>query len=126
MAYILLLDDDAEFHDIVVQALRVDGHSVLGLTDGSRVEQTLRATPIDLVITDVVMPGRDGIEIIMSLRKSHPQLPIIAMSGDPNRTSLYLKIAENLGAVRTLRKPFNLQDLRNVIREIETGARGGG
>lgn len=65
----------------------------------------------DLVITDLVMPEKDGIEIVMELRKTQPDLPIIAMSGQSSHSPLYLGMAKNRGAQRTLAKPFSIETL---------------
>ena len=65
----------------------------------------------DLVITDLVMPEKDGIEIVMELRKTQPDLPSIAMSGQSSHSPLYLGMAKNRGAQRTLAKPFSIETL---------------
>jgi CheY-like chemotaxis protein len=86
--------------------------------DGRRVAEILAEKRIDLVITDVVMPERDGIETLTALRYSHPRLPVIAISGDlPLNLHLYLTIAEKLGASRVLAKPFTTQVLVAAARE---------
>jgi CheY-like chemotaxis protein len=78
----------------------------------------LRARRIDLVITDVSMPERDGLETMSDLRQSHPQLPVIAISGDvPLNRDLFLEIAAKLGASRVLAKPFRIDELIAAARE---------
>jgi CheY-like chemotaxis protein len=73
---------------------------------------------IDLLVTDIVMPERDGFETIAALRQSHPQLPVIAMSGNaPMTMDLYLNIAKKLGAFRVLNKPFRPDQLLVAARE---------
>jgi CheY-like chemotaxis protein len=80
--------------------------------DGRRVGKILAERRIDLVITDLVMPERDGLETMTELRYSHPKLPVIAMSGDmPLNRDLYLRLAEKLGAARVLAKPFKPAEL---------------
>jgi DNA-binding NtrC family response regulator len=127
MATILLLDDNEAFRATVSVALAMAGHKVVEAGDGTRLAALMDAHPFDLVITDLVMPNRDGVETIMALRDSHPRLPVIAMSGDaPTRAKLYLGIAQKLGAVRTLQKPFDADTLHSAIRAalgVESGAR---
>lgn len=83
----------------------------------------LAAHPVDLVITDVVMPDQDGLEIVMHLRKTHPHLPILLMSGDaPRHAAHYLEVGEKLGATRTLLKPFSIRTLLDTVTEV-LGAR---
>ena len=78
-----------------------------------------RAAPTDLVITDLVMPNREGLETISALKREYPKLGIIAMSGGIALDSpLYLKLAGSLGAMRTLQKPFDLPTLLTAIKEV--------
>ena len=77
---------------------------------------------IDLLITDIVMSEQDGLEVLMQVRKSHPRLQVIMMSGEaPRHAPLYLSIGEKLGATRTLLKPFSMQTLLEVVREVLHG-----
>lgn len=119
MASILLLEDDDNLRTMLVEVLQAGGHKVVADRDGRRVQEVLRVAPVDLVITDVVMPDCDGIETILRLRQSHPLLPVVAISGDVSRhATLYLGIAEKLGAVRTLQKPFGVDAFMGVVREV--------
>ena len=119
MASILLLEDEDNLRAMLVEILHAAGHQVVADRDGRRVQEVLRLAPVDLVITDVVMPNCDGIETILGLRKSHPRIPVIAISGDVSRHApLYLNIAEKLGAVRTLQKPFGVEVFLGMVREV--------
>lgn len=92
--------------------------------DGSEGVACFRAEQFDLVITDLIMPKKEGIETITDLRRECPGLPIIAISGDLKNSSLYLNLAKQIGATRTLLKPFAIAELRRAVDEIltETGA----
>lgn len=74
----------------------------------------------DIVVTDIVMPGVDGIELLLNLRKINPEIRVIAMSGgNTGHASTYLKMAENLGANLILNKPFKLSELLLQIQKLE-------
>jgi DNA-binding response OmpR family regulator len=114
---VLLLEDNEAYRTLLAEVLTVAGFEVVAVPDGRRVAQILRERPIDLVITDLVMPERDGIETITDLHYSHPRLPVIAISGDvPLNRDLYLSIAEKLGASRVLAKPFKMDELIAAAR----------
>jgi DNA-binding response OmpR family regulator len=120
---ILLIEDDDLFRDALGNALIERGYTVTQACDGEEGLRLFRVEPTDLVLTDLVMPNKEGIEIIAQLRRSHPQLGIIAMSGGlAQDASLYLKIAGALGANRVLRKPFDLPALLTAIEEVLAGS----
>lgn len=112
---ILVVEDD----DAVRQSLRIllegEGFQVIGAPDGERVVQTVRDQAIDLVITDILMPQREGLETIQALRKHDRQLPIIAISGAAHLE--YLVAAQQFGARRTFQKPFEAAALVRAVRE---------
>ncbi len=118
MASILLIDDDTSLREIIAMILEHAGHAVRQASDGSRGVALFRAAPADLVITDLIMPGQEGIQTIVELRREHPKLPIIAISGGLLNSELYLKLASKLGAHRTLAKPFSGDELLKAIDEI--------
>jgi len=102
----------------MTEFLTMSGFEVCACPDGRKVTSILAERPIDLVITDLVMPERDGLETITDLRYSHPKLPIIAISGDvPLNRNLYLTLAEKLGACRVLAKPFKIGELVAAAHE---------
>jgi len=117
MSRLLLIDDDAAHREILAIALAHAGHTVVQAVDGRHGADLFRVEPADLVITDVVMPNREGLETIAALRRDWPALPIIAMSGDI-RAHLYLGMAAKLGAQRTLAKPFATETLLRLINEL--------
>jgi CheY-like chemotaxis protein len=115
---VLLLEDNADYRALLTEVLTLSGFEVYAAPDGRRVDEMLRARRIDLVITDVSMPERDGLETMSDLRQSHPQLPVIAISGDvPLNRDLFLEIAAKLGASRVLAKPFRIDELIAAARE---------
>jgi CheY-like chemotaxis protein len=117
MAHILLIDDDEQFRTMLVQMLRQDNHQVTVACDG---EEGLRlagqVTP-DLIITDILMPNKDGIETIMDLNRDGRKIPIIAISGGRRILSadFNLQSASMIGAKVTLAKPFDRAALRLAI-----------
>jgi CheY-like chemotaxis protein len=116
MANILVIDDDDIFRDVLVSALKHAGHSVREATNGVEGLRMFHEQPAELVITDIVMPEKEGLDTIRDLRREFPQARIIAMSGglahDPR---LYLHMAEKFGAAAVLAKPFNLDELARTV-----------
>jgi CheY-like chemotaxis protein len=119
MSRIVVVDDDLKVLRAVAAYLRGLGHDVRTATDGLEATAALSEAPADLVVTDINMPGMDGIEIITSLRDAASDTPIIAMSGGGLFDgAMLLDSAEALGADRTLGKPFDLEDLRRAVDEL--------
>src|SRR6185369_2584061 len=87
---LLLIDDDPILREVLAMALVQAGYTVVHAESGRQGTALFRATPADLVITDLVMPDREGIETIVTLHRERPDLPIIAMSGGAVRSPLYL------------------------------------
>lgn len=115
MPHLLLIDDDGLFREILAAALVRAGHVVVQAENGRQGAEFFRKAPADLVITDLVMPDREGIEMIAALRRDWPTLPIIAMSGG---SPVYLTLAARLGAQRTLAKPFAPPLLLRAIDDL--------
>jgi CheY-like chemotaxis protein len=104
MASILVVEDSDDLRRAVGEILEQAGHEVVLAESGKKAVQLCQEKTFDLVITDLAMPDMDGLELIRSLRTSHPELPVLAMSG--TFTGQFMKIATTLGAVGTLEKPF--------------------
>jgi len=120
MARILIIDDDDQFRKMSRKMLEKAGYSdIEEAANGSIGMKLFRQHPFDIVITDLIMPDKEGIEMITELRRDYPGIKIIAMSGggrvDPQN---YLEIAKYLGASRTLAKPFKDSDLIHVVQEL--------
>ena len=123
MADILIIDDDPQIRRLISRILRGAGHTVREATDGrSGLELFSQALPT-MVITDIVMPDKEGIETIRDLRGKDRSIPILAISGDG--APIYLLAANKLGATATLEKPFGADELLAVVEEL-LGARPGG
>lgn len=127
MASILLIDDDDLFRDVLAGALAAAGHDVRQAANGAEGLRLFRQAKADVVITDIVMPEKEGLGTIMELRQSHPEARVIAMSGglahDPK---LYLHMAEKFGASAVLAKPFHLSELMKAVEEAVKKGEGSG
>jgi two-component system nitrogen regulation response regulator NtrX len=110
MADILVIDGDARYRTSIAQTLADKGHQVRQAEDGTQGLALCRRMRPALMITAIVMPEMDGIELIRSLSREMPDLPILAISGAVNAL-LYLRIATALGAAAALRKPFSADEL---------------
>jgi DNA-binding NtrC family response regulator len=116
MARILVIDDDEQIRGVLRKALEMEGHEVLEAGHGREALRLHRATPAELVITDIIMPEQDGLEVIMALRREAPDLKVIAMSGGGHLVQTEaLDMAEPLGAFATLRKPFQLATMLETV-----------
>jgi CheY-like chemotaxis protein len=122
MARILLVEDDDQLRTMLKLLLAGFGHEVWEAPNGSRVNDMHQQQSFDLVITDLGMPDKEGLEVIMGLRRIDQNVPIIAMSGmGQGRAEEYLAIAQKLGAQLTLSKPFcNQEFLEAVCLALET------
>lgn len=114
---VLVVDDEEALREIFVDGLQPVGFRAMLACDEAHAFKVLAKERVDLLITDILMPEVDGMELIMQARKAHPRLKVLAMSGG-GRTSaeVLINIARHLGVQRTLEKPF---DLAILLREIE-------
>ena len=123
MARILIVDDNDDIRSMLELILRREGFDVASARDGEQALALFAERAADIVITDLFMPERDGIETIVALRDRYPEAKIIAMSGwQSQRGPDYLAVAREIGAVGTLRKPFEPRELLRLVRRI--GAEG--
>lgn len=119
MAKILVIDDDASVNDLVARMLRSAGHDVRTASDGAAALRMLEEQSADIVVTDIYMPGMDGIEFTIRLGRLKVKPRLIAMSGGGYRDKGdLLQMAESLGAARTLTKPFELEALLAAVTEV--------
>src|SRR5215831_6229232 len=117
MARVLVIDDDRVFTTLVAEALAAAGHRVDVAADGRQGLVAVRTTRFDAVVTDIIMPDQEGIETIRLIRRSEPELPILAMSGGGLRLSIdLLQMARAIGADDTIPKPFLPSEL---VRRVE-------
>jgi len=119
MAKILIIEDDNSFRNVLVQMLEKAGFEVFQAENGNQAIKHCESENPDLVLTDIIMPDKEGLETIQELLSICPALKIIAMSGGgrfgPNS---YLPLAQKLGAKKTLQKPFMREELLNAITEV--------
>jgi len=113
MALILVVDDDPGVVVSVCAILHSRGHETVAVSDGEQALAALGAGNFDLVVTDVWMPGLDGVEILKKLRRSHPGLPVIVLTGGSTGAPLAYgaSLAAAFGATAILYKPFEKEDL---------------
>jgi DNA-binding NtrC family response regulator len=101
---------------MLIQMVTLQGHNVTSAENGRVAEKLLKETDFDLVITDIIMPEKEGLETIIQIHKQHPAKPIIAMSGGARiEPEEYLDLAKRFGARYTFVKPFNRQDMIEAI-----------
>jgi DNA-binding response OmpR family regulator len=116
MKRILLIEDDENLRKMLRLSLEDYGYAVTEACDGKQGLASYRASPADLVLTDLVMPEKEGLETIQDLRKSHPSVKIIAMSGGSRQNAgENLKMARLLGASALIAKPFEVSKLVETI-----------
>lgn len=119
MAKILIVEDDSAVRDLMRVWLDGDAHDVTEAADGAAAIREVGAASFDLVVTDIVMPEMEGTEMIMNLRRTSPNLKIIAVSGGGAfGGNSYLDVAGKLGANRTLAKPLLRMDFLSVVNEV--------
>src|SRR2546425_689679 len=119
VARILVMDDDALLRGALRVVLEAAGYEVIEAADGDAGLRLQREQGADLVLVDIFMPERDGLEVIRALRAEFPQPKIVAVSGGGRTGQIeVLRAAAALGAARTLLKPFQPRDLLKAIREL--------
>ena len=119
MERILIIDDEPQIRSMLRLMLERDGYEVVEAPDGIEGIRVYRQNPADLIITDLIMPNKDGIGMIIDLKKEFPDVKIIAMSGGGlNKPEGYLKGAKKLGAARTLTKPIDREEMLRAVKNI--------
>jgi DNA-binding response OmpR family regulator len=119
MARILIIDDEAMIRDLLVNILGREGFETVTASGGKDGIKIHRENPADLIITDLIMPKKDGLETIMELRRDFQDVKIIAMSGGVEIGSeTFLQIAKTMGAIETIAKPFYRKELLKTVQEL--------
>jgi CheY-like chemotaxis protein len=119
MARILVVDDEPDILVILDRMLRRAEHETVLASNGKEAIKRLEESPVDAVITDLIMPDGEGIETIAAIRKRWPGVKIIAMSGGGRQSPVaYLAVAATLGADATLAKPFERADLVETLNRV--------
>lgn len=114
----MVIDDEEVVRNSVSFLLRDAGYETETAADGHEGLEIARLRPVDLVITDMVMPEREGVITILDLRRDLPVVKIIAMSGYGEQPENGLKMAARFGAHRTLTKPFQREELLSLVAEL--------
>ena len=121
----LVIDDDELVREAIVAILKSVNLDVIAACDGKEGMQIFESNPTDLVITDIVMPNKEGLETILELRSRDSDVKILAISGGGQVAGpKYLQLAEKMGADRTLPKPFTPKEVLTIVTELlqELGA----
>jgi len=118
MARILIVDDDRHVREMLQQMLEKEGYKIETAVDGNEAIRKFRQNPPDLVVTDIVMPDKEGLEIIRLFVSERPETKVIAISGGAFNIEARntLKIAKALGAFETLTKPLRRGDLVSAVK----------
>jgi len=123
MAHILLVDDEQLVVDTLRAAIQSKGHTVETASNGLQGISKYSDTRFDLVITDIIMPDKEGIGMILEMRRETPDVKIIAISGGDRTGNIeFLKMAAKLGAAATLKKPIHLAEFFQVLEACLAGS----
>lgn len=118
MARVLVIDDEELARFTVREILETAGHEVIEARDGVEGLALQRAQRCDLVVTDIIMPRKEGVEMIIEMKQEQPGLKIVAISGGGRTRNLdFLKLAKEFGADKVLAKPFSADELVATVRE---------
>ena len=126
MKRILVIDDDEMIRIVFERFLKGQGYAVDCAADGKEGLRLLEVQSPDLVITDIMMPDTDGLEVVLSMRENHPEIPVIAISGGMTVAPMdFLPMVKKFGAVKVFYKPVELGDLLEGVRELIGGGEEG-
>jgi DNA-binding response OmpR family regulator len=114
VATFLIIDDDPDMREILTTVLEADGHTVVATNGGRAGLAAIGQQPVNIIITDIVMPDIEGIELIRKLRKLDRGAKIVAISAAPD----YLEMARDLGADEVMAKPIGIAPLRALVARL--------
>ncbi|MBW1742583.1 MAG: response regulator [Deltaproteobacteria bacterium] len=116
---VVVIDDNAEIRRVIELKLRTQGYKVITAANGKEGLNLIKSKQPDVVITDIVMPEKEGIEVITEVRRDFPNVKIIAMSGGgligPHE---YLSWTKMMGVQRTFTKPFAINEILEAVNEL--------
>lgn len=119
MKKILVIDDERQIRILLQRVLEQAKFEVLLAANGDEGAKTQKLDPSDLVITDLIMPGKEGIELIQDFKKKYPNTPIIAMSGGGIADAEgYLTMAKMMGAAAVIEKPVRKKTLLETVNGV--------
>ena len=119
MARILIIDDNAQLRSMLNVMLTQAGHEIVEASGGTEGVRLYREQPADLVVVDILMPEKGGLETIVELKKDFPKAKMIGISGGfQKKTDANNSLADLLGVDRTLSKPFGSEELLKAVREV--------
>ncbi len=119
MGKILIIDDEPYILLMLKKMLEKAGHEVYLASNGREGMALFEKASADLVITDIIMPDKEGLELILEMKKQRPALKIIAMSGGGRISpESYLECAKHFGAEKVFQKPFSQKDLISAVKEL--------
>ena len=118
MPHVLVIDDDDPVREMLRMTLERNGYEVRTAEDGEKGLRLMRQQAPDLVVIDIVMPNKEGLETIPELRRDFPGVKIIGISGAGEGPGSYLATAKHLGASRTFSKPLNIPQFLDAVREL--------
>lgn len=120
MKKILIIEDDTAIRESLAEMLQLNNYEVLAMDNALEISNIVEDFRPDILITDIIMPDKDGIEIIIEIRKKYPDIILIAISGGGRINSeSYLNTAKYLGADATLKKPFTHDQLLNILKNLQ-------
>lgn len=118
MKRILVIDDEELIRSFLTDLLTEEGYEVMTAGDGAEGLALFELHSVDLVITDIVMPVKDGLDTILELKKKVPELPVIAISAGGNiPKERYLAVASYMKNTKTLAKPFTRDEMLQAVKE---------
>ena len=116
---ILIIDDEQIVLEVLRKILELEGYEVVTAAGGDEGIELFGQKSFDLIITDMVMPGKDGLQTILALRQEDPDLAVIAMSGGGTISKeRYLAVAGYLDGIVTITKPFSLESITGAVAEL--------
>lgn len=118
MAQILVIEDDAQGREMLKQMLEMEGYTVAEAADGDEGTAAFHEHSPELVITDIIMPNKGGLETIINLKRENPDVTIFAITGGGRVVKAdFLTIAESIGATRTFKKPLDRQEIIAAVKD---------
>lgn len=116
---ILVVEDDPQVAEYLAEAIKGVGYEAMVALDGTEALDVLAATQVDGVFLDLVMPGLSGLAVLAQIRKRHPHLPVVIISGNAEVEGIAAK-ADELGAVAVLAKPTALAEVRGILSKLRS------